>query len=101
MSRLYATARIEMTTNYASPRIPDPVSGFRLRAWTYPTQQQREHIIKALHTLVSVKRISFFWPYIIAELHVDDRVYGKHTLPGKVAGCTNFTIIGNRLFGTT
>lgn len=90
ISPLYAVARIELTTNYASPRIPDPVSSFRLKKWTYPTRQQREHIIKALHTLVSIRRVSFFWPYIIAELHVDDRLYGKHTLPGKVAGCAVF-----------
>lgn len=90
VSPLYATACIELTTNYASPRVTDPVSSFRLKAWTFPTRQQREHIIKALHTLVSVKRINFFWPYIIAELYVDGRVYRKHTLPGKVAGCTTF-----------
>lgn len=90
ISPLYAAARIQLTTNYASPRIPDPVSTFRLKAWTYPTRQQREHIIQALYSIVSIKRVSFFWPYIIAELHVDDRVYGRHTLPGKVAGCSTF-----------
>lgn len=100
-SPLYAVAHIELTTNYASPRIPDPVSSFRLRAWTYPTRQQREHIIKALHTLVSIRRISFFWPYVIAELHVDDRVYGKHTLPGKVADVRYFIITGKYHIGTT
>lgn len=36
---LYATNYIELTTNYASPRVPDPVSSFRLKAWTYPTRQ--------------------------------------------------------------
>lgn len=49
----------------------------------------RTHI-KARHTMVSIRRVSFFWPYIIAELHVENQVYGRHTLPGKVAGCATF-----------
>lgn len=46
ISPLNATAQIELTTSYVSPRISAPISTFRLAV-----RQQWEYIIKTLYTI--------------------------------------------------
>ncbi|MCJ1462977.1 hypothetical protein MMC07_001581 [Pseudocyphellaria aurata] len=84
----YRPSPIQVNTNFASPRVADPIHAYELEAWKIPTYNQQEDILRALHTCMNLKAVNFVWPYIVVELHVDERVYTKHSLPGRVAGCT-------------
>ena len=75
-------------TNYASPRVQDPISTFRLAHWMDPSKEQMNQIYYALSHLASVKRITYVWKITIVELEVDGRSYESRSLPGIVAGCT-------------
>lgn len=87
-SLAYRPSMITVNTSFASPRVPDPISAYKLEAWKIPTRKQQEDVLRVLHTLMNLKRVSFLWPYIIVELHVDDRAYSTHSLPGRIASCT-------------
>lgn len=76
------------TTDYASPHVKDPVSGFKLAHWKDPTQDQTKQISYALNLLASVKTITYVWKFTIVEICVDGRKYERRSLPGIVAGCT-------------
>lgn len=77
-----------VNTSFASPRIPDPISAFNVKAWHLPTSNQQREIINALSNLMNVKAVNFFWPYLIVELDMDAVIYQNHSLPGRVAGFT-------------
>ena len=77
-----------METDYAgSGAVPDPVS-FKLRKWVRPTELELGDIVDAL--AVSAIRDIYIYilcPYIIVKLqHDDGRVYGKWSLPRRIAG---------------
>lgn len=75
-------------TLYASPRVKDPVTTFKLPHWIDPSKEQMNMISFALNQLASVKRITYVWKFTIVELEVDGRTYPDRSLPGVVAGCT-------------
>ena len=76
-------------TNYASPRVQDPIDAFRLSHWIDPSKEQMKAISFALSHLASVQRITYVWKLTIVELEVDGRTYEPRSLPGIVAGCTS------------
>ncbi len=84
----YLPSSFEVNTSFASPRVPDPVSAYKLESWKIPTRKQQEHVLEVLNPMMNIKRLNFVWPYIIVELYMDDRVYATHSLPGRIAGCT-------------
>lgn len=75
-------------TLYASPRVEDPITSFKLPHWMDPSKEQMKMISFALSKLASVKRITYVWKFTIVELAVDGRTYDDRSLPGIVAGCT-------------
>jgi hypothetical protein len=84
----YGPSFLQVNTSFASPRVPDPISHYKLEPWKIPSRQQQEHVLEVLSPMMNIKRLNFTWPYIIVELHTDDRAYGRYSLPGRVAGCT-------------
>lgn len=75
-------------TNYASPRVQDPITSFKLAHWVDPSKEEMNQISFALSDLASVKRITYVWKIMIVELEADGRTYEDRSLPGIVAGCT-------------
>ncbi|EFQ97899.1 hypothetical protein MGYG_00936 [Nannizzia gypsea CBS 118893] len=77
-----------VNTAYASPRVPDP-SPVTLKRWMAPTRRDSDLILKSLARLCNIKAINWFGVYCYVELHTGDgRSYGRHSLPGLVAGKT-------------
>lgn len=72
---------------YASPKVDDPITSFKLSHWVDPTKEQMKEISFALSRLASVKRITYVWKITIVELETDGRTYDYRSLPGIVAGC--------------
>ena len=88
LSSQYLPSSFEVNTSFASPRVLDPISTYKLESWKIPTRKQQEHVLEVLNPMMNIKRLNFVWPYIIVELYMDDRVYATHSLPGRIAGCT-------------
>lgn len=72
-------------TNYADPRVKDPITSFRLSHWVDPTMKQMNDISCALSHYANIKRITYVWKITIVEIDFDGRVSGRRSLPG---GCT-------------
>ena len=76
-----------VTTNYANPRLHDPVSHLQLAKWELPAREIRAEIYGVLQELANIKAIYYMPPTIFVELVPDDdRVYNRHSLPGVVGG---------------
>ena len=85
---LYDPFALHHIQAYASPRVKDPITTFKLSHWIDPSKEQMKEISFALSQLASVKRIIYVWKFTIVELEVDGRTYDDRSLPGIVAGCT-------------
>ncbi|KAL4778644.1 hypothetical protein BJX76DRAFT_366068 [Aspergillus varians] len=69
--------------------VGDPIPKNRhLEPWCKPSQQQLESIFSALDQFATIIAINFVPPDIVVELAVDEKSYGRRTLPGVVVGRT-------------
>ncbi|KAI9799103.1 MAG: hypothetical protein M1825_004870 [Sarcosagium campestre] len=76
---------LDKITDYSNPRLPDPIS-WKLEAWTRPTRRQLNEILTAVSSLADLKSVTLLHPTLCFELETNGRIYGRHSLPGRVAG---------------
>lgn len=79
---------IHGNTRFASPRVPDPLPSVRIPRLTKAKPQEVESILEALSEFADFKALDFVDFYLFVELRGNQRPYGIHSLPGRVAGLT-------------
>lgn len=75
-----------LTTDYANPRLPDPVPLTSVKPYTTPSAQQVEAVVNAMAQLADVEIVAFYCYSLIVQLRWNERSYSRHSLPGIVGG---------------
>ena len=78
---------IHFSTDYAGMRGPEDPLHFTFTKWTQPPENQLQLLVKALFGFCNPRSVHILCPYLIVELHCDDRrEYRSSSLPRTIGG---------------